>query len=144
MQRQCRPSRQSCVATLQKDPPSKARSISFAAVTGRFKLPEALVARLLRHAMTSHIFYEPILGQAAHTLSSVLLLHDAGVHNWLDIAFEQWDLKGFVDCGDGLARESEQRGGERVYNRSITCQWPLAGSELQKSPVSSPSGLTVQ
>lgn len=65
-------------------------SITFAEIAAKAGLDEAVVTRLLRHAMTYHVFYEPILGQIAHTVSSVALCQSDSVKDWLDMTFEEW------------------------------------------------------
>jgi len=39
--------------------------------------------RLVRHAMTNRIFYEPVKNEVAHTRASRLLLEDEPVKNWV-------------------------------------------------------------
>lgn len=39
--------------------------------------------RLIRHAITNHVFYEPSKGQVAHTRTSRLLLEDETLKNWV-------------------------------------------------------------
>ncbi|KAL8720152.1 MAG: hypothetical protein Q9225_002940 [Loekoesia sp. 1 TL-2023] len=63
--------------------------ISFAAVANKTQLPEAQVTRLLRHAMMSHLFCEPIPGHVSHTVSSASLLENTIVRNFLDMTFEE-------------------------------------------------------
>ncbi|OGM47206.1 hypothetical protein ABOM_003990 [Aspergillus bombycis] len=49
-----------------------------------------LLTRIVRHAMTSHIFYEPEPGKVAHTASSQALSSNQGVRDWLDMTLEEW------------------------------------------------------
>lgn len=65
-------------------------SITFADVASASGLDEALVTRLLRHAMIYHVFYEPSPGRVAHTVSSAALYQSDSVKDWLDMTFEEW------------------------------------------------------
>ncbi|MCJ1252099.1 hypothetical protein MMC30_009337 [Trapelia coarctata] len=65
-------------------------STAFADVAFKAGLDEALVTRLLRHAMIHHVFYEPVLGRVAHTVSSTALYQSDSVKDWLDMTFEEW------------------------------------------------------
>lgn len=62
--------------------------VSFAEIAKKTSLTEQMVARLLRHAMTMRIFYEPEPGFVAHTKSSKILADP--VHNdWLRTGTEE-------------------------------------------------------
>ena len=65
-------------------------SVTFAEVASKSGLDEALVTRLLRHGMIYHVFYEPVLGKVAHTVSSTALYKSDSVKDWLDMTFEEW------------------------------------------------------
>lgn len=63
-------------------------TISFEDLTARVEEANGLpigvlnLRRLLRHAMTNHIFCEPAKNQVAHTRTSRLLLEDEPLKNW--------------------------------------------------------------
>ena len=46
-------------------------------------IPVLNLRRLIRHAMTNRIFYEPRKGHVAHTRTSRLLLEDIPLNNWV-------------------------------------------------------------
>lgn len=52
-------------------------------------LQESLVRRILRHAMTHHIFAEPVKGTVVHTAASRLLLGDAQLHDWVGASTDE-------------------------------------------------------
>lgn len=56
---------------------------SFDHVTSVCGLPEPIVRRLLRHAMTKRIFKEPRKGVVAHTATSQLLAEDEQMNDWV-------------------------------------------------------------
>ncbi|KAL8702456.1 MAG: hypothetical protein Q9201_004380 [Fulgogasparrea decipioides] len=56
---------------------------TFAHIAGECGLPESIVRRLLRHAMTKHIFQEPRKGVVAHTATSRLLAEDPQMNDWV-------------------------------------------------------------
>ena len=55
--------------------------ISYADLAANTKTDESQLKRMLRYAMTNHIFHEPRPGFVAHTAPSRLLL-DADMHGW--------------------------------------------------------------
>jgi hypothetical protein len=65
-------------------------SITFAELSKKTGVPEALVTRLIRHAITYNCFREPSPGQVEHTASSVALHNGGTVRDWLDMTFEEW------------------------------------------------------
>ncbi|KAE8391280.1 S-adenosyl-L-methionine-dependent methyltransferase [Aspergillus alliaceus] len=69
-----------------------------------------LLSRILRHAMTSHIFYEPEPGVVAHTASSKALSNNQQVRNWLDMTLEEWGPAALrtVDAFQKYPRSEEQ------------------------------------
>ncbi|KAL8718256.1 MAG: hypothetical protein Q9181_008227 [Wetmoreana brouardii] len=56
---------------------------SFAHIAVKCGLPESIVRRLLRYAMTKHIFHEPRKGVVAHTSTSRLLAEDPQMNDWV-------------------------------------------------------------
>ncbi|KAL8707087.1 MAG: hypothetical protein Q9225_007832 [Loekoesia sp. 1 TL-2023] len=56
---------------------------SFAHIANECGLPEPIVRRLLRYAMTKHIFREPRKGIVAHTATSRLLAEDEQMNDWV-------------------------------------------------------------
>lgn len=56
---------------------------SFAHIASKCGLPEPIVRRLLRYAMTKHIFREPRKGVVAHTATSRLLAEDDQMNDWV-------------------------------------------------------------
>ncbi|KAK0716586.1 S-adenosyl-L-methionine-dependent methyltransferase [Apiosordaria backusii] len=67
--------------------PPKGR-ISFAEIANKTTLPEQIITRLLRYAMTFHVFCEPEPGMVAHTKASKALL-DADTNDWLRTGTEE-------------------------------------------------------
>ncbi|THV44382.1 hypothetical protein BGAL_0657g00010 [Botrytis galanthina] len=62
--------------------------ISFADIAKQTPLTEQMVTRLLRHAMTMRIFYEPEPGFVAHTKASKILT-DPVTNDWLGAGTEE-------------------------------------------------------
>lgn len=56
---------------------------SFGQISQSCGLAEPIVRRILRHAMTKHIFCEPRKGVVAHTAASRLLAQDEQMHDWV-------------------------------------------------------------
>ncbi|KAI0015851.1 S-adenosyl-L-methionine-dependent methyltransferase [Xylariomycetidae sp. FL0641] len=56
---------------------------TFAELAAESGLNEVHVRKLLRFAMTQHIFHEPRPGFVAHTAASHLLAEDKGLYNWI-------------------------------------------------------------
>jgi len=52
-------------------------------LNGGLHIPVLNLRRLIRHAMTNRIFYEPSKGRVAHTRTSRLLLEDIPLNNWV-------------------------------------------------------------
>ncbi|KAL2047480.1 hypothetical protein ABVK25_011464 [Lepraria finkii] len=52
-------------------------------------LREGEVARVLRHAITKHIFHEPRKGIVEHTAASRLLAQDEGFLDWVDVNLQE-------------------------------------------------------
>lgn len=65
-------------------------SIAFADLASKVNLDEAFVTRILRHAMSYHVFSEPSPGYVSHTVSSTLLHSGGSVRDWLDMTLEEW------------------------------------------------------
>ncbi|EJP61307.1 O-methyltransferase bik3 [Beauveria bassiana] len=65
-------------------------TISFAELQSKTSLDAINLARVLRHAMTSHIFCEPKPGAIAHTALSRCLAEDDALQNW--IGFNSEDI----------------------------------------------------
>ena len=63
-------------------------SLSFAEIAEKTGLAEQMVARLLRHAITMRIFYEPEPGVVAHTKASKILT-DPVTNDWLRAGTEE-------------------------------------------------------
>lgn len=62
--------------------------MSFADIAKKTPLTEQMVGRLLRHAMTMRIFYEPEPGMVAHTRASKILA-DPVTNDWLRTGTEE-------------------------------------------------------
>src|SRR6187551_2172572 len=65
------------------------RSISYEDLTakvvelnGGLHIPVLNLRRLIRHAMTNRIFWEPTKGRVAHNRTSLLLLENVPLNNW--------------------------------------------------------------
>jgi hypothetical protein len=58
-------------------------SISYQELADKVDVPMLNLRRLIRHAMTNHIFHEPEKGLVAHTRTSRLLLEDEHLKNWV-------------------------------------------------------------
>ena len=52
-------------------------------LNGGLHIPVLNLRRFIRHAMTNRIFYEPTKGHVAHTRTSLLLLQDVPLNNWV-------------------------------------------------------------
>lgn len=64
--------------------------ISLGELQEQTALDSVNLARILRHAMTMHIFQEPSPGNFSHTASSKLLLEDAALQDW--VGFNSEDI----------------------------------------------------
>lgn len=62
--------------------------ISFADIAKQTPLTEQMVGRILRHAMTMRIFYEPEPGMVGHTKASKILV-DPITNDWLRVGTEE-------------------------------------------------------
>ncbi|KAH8646476.1 S-adenosyl-L-methionine-dependent methyltransferase [Tricladium varicosporioides] len=62
--------------------------VSFADIAKQTPLTEQMIGRILRHAMTMRIFYEPEAGMVAHTKASRILI-DPVHNNWLGAGTEE-------------------------------------------------------
>jgi hypothetical protein len=58
-------------------------SISYQDLAEKVDVPMLNLRRLIRHAMTNHIFYEPEKGFVAHTRTSRLLLENPQLNAWV-------------------------------------------------------------
>lgn len=56
---------------------------TFAQISEKCGINELDVKRILRHAMTKHVFREPRKGVVAHTAASRLLLEDSQTADWV-------------------------------------------------------------
>ncbi|XWX02157.1 hypothetical protein V2A60_010190 [Cordyceps javanica] len=65
-------------------------TISFAELQSKTSLDAINLARVMRHAMTNHIFCEPTPGTIAHTALSRCLAEDDALQNW--IGFNSEDI----------------------------------------------------
>ena len=65
-------------------------SVAIAALAVKLGLDEPFITRILRHAMTYHVFCEPEPGHVAHTVSSLSLASSNSVRDWLDMTLEEW------------------------------------------------------
>lgn len=65
-------------------------SISYQDLSFKVNVPMLNLRRLIRHAMTNHIFHEPQKGFVAHTRTSRLLLENAPLNAW--VGFMSHDL----------------------------------------------------
>ena len=68
-------------------------------------LREGELARVLRHAMTKHIFHEPREGVVEHTAGSRLLAQDEAFVDWVDVNLrETWPAAAQVRLSHTMAR----------------------------------------
>jgi len=58
---------------------------SFAEISEACGIRELDVRRILRHAMTQHIFCEPQKGVVAHTAASRILAEDSQMADWVGV-----------------------------------------------------------
>jgi hypothetical protein len=58
-------------------------SISYQDLAQKVDVPMLNLRRLIRHAMTNHIFHEPEKGFVAHTRTSRLLVENLQMHAWV-------------------------------------------------------------
>ena len=58
---------------------------TFAEISNACGLDEQIVRRILRHAITKHIFKEPRKGVVAHTAASRLLAENAEIRDWVGV-----------------------------------------------------------
>ncbi|RDL40163.1 S-adenosyl-L-methionine-dependent methyltransferase [Venustampulla echinocandica] len=65
-------------------------SISYQELAEKVNVPLLKLRPLIRHAMTNHIFQEPVKGYVGHTRTSRLLVEDKPLHAW--VAFYCEDL----------------------------------------------------
>ena len=69
-------------------PPNK-NEATFAEISSASGVREPQVRRILRHAMTYHIFCEPRPGVVAHTAASKLLAENAAMREWVGMVSEE-------------------------------------------------------
>lgn len=62
---------------------------SFTAVANTANVPEDILKRMTRHAMTNRIFTEPEPGFIAHTASSALLVRSQALKDWVGYTSEE-------------------------------------------------------
>lgn len=65
------------------------KEATFAEISDACGLDEHLVRRILRHAMTKHIFKEARKGVVAHTAASRLLAENAEIHDWVGASTDE-------------------------------------------------------
>lgn len=95
--------------------------VSYTNLAEKVNVDEANVRRLVRHAITNHIFCEPRPGYVAHTSSSKLLAEDAQMQAWVGFFSEDlWDpITNTVDAMDKRPGSQEPRQtGFQVANRT--------------------------
>jgi hypothetical protein len=64
--------------------------VSFDDIGKQIKLPEQIVRRILRHAMTMRVFYEPVPGMVGHTKTSKAL-QNSTLNDWVKCGtHEMW------------------------------------------------------
>jgi hypothetical protein len=69
--------------------PSGEDEATFAEISRASGLAEADLRRILRHAMTNHIFREPRKGVVAHTAASKMLAVNPLMHQWVGMVSEE-------------------------------------------------------
>lgn len=62
-------------------------SISYAELAKKLNMNQDIITRLVRRAVTIHIFKEPVAGQVAHTADSVAMATDTVVNNMVISSF---------------------------------------------------------
>jgi len=63
--------------------------VTFAELAKRCQLPEEDLTRMLRQAMTRHIFKEPSKGYVAHTAASKCYIDAPLLQDWVYLALEE-------------------------------------------------------
>lgn len=63
-------------------------TISYHSLAEKVNVPMLNLRRLIRHAITNHIFREPTKGYVAHTSTSRLLLEDPHINAWVGFICE--------------------------------------------------------
>ncbi|KAF1814913.1 S-adenosyl-L-methionine-dependent methyltransferase [Eremomyces bilateralis CBS 781.70] len=99
------------------------QSISFTDLSKKVGVEESKLVRLLRHAMTYHMFYEPKKGSIAHTVDSRALLDDPTLYDFVGTciedlrpasskvldAFKKWPQSEEMNhCGFSLAWDTDK------------------------------------
>lgn len=69
--------------------PADVEEVTYAELATATGLPESHIQRLLRSAMTFHIFREPRKGVVAHTAASKLLADDTLMRQWVGMVSEE-------------------------------------------------------
>ena len=65
--------------------------VAYSTISNACGLDEPVLRRILRHAMTKHIFREPRTGFVIHTAASRLLAEDAQLRDWVSASTsEMW------------------------------------------------------
>ena len=62
---------------------------TFTEISNACGLNEQIVRRILRHAMTKHIFKEPRKGVVTHTAASRLLAENAQIRDWVGASTDE-------------------------------------------------------
>jgi hypothetical protein len=62
---------------------------SFASILDECGLVELVLRRIMRHAMTKHIFREPRKGYVVHTAASRLLAEDLQLRDWVGASTDE-------------------------------------------------------
>ena len=74
---------------LAKSFPADKEEVTYAELATATGLPENQIQRILRCAMTFHIFREPRKGVIAHTAASKLLADDTLMREWIGMVSEE-------------------------------------------------------
>ncbi|KAL4923597.1 S-adenosyl-L-methionine-dependent methyltransferase [Aspergillus undulatus] len=65
------------------------RAVSYAHVAQEAGVNEDILKRMLRHAMTNRLFFEPAPGMVAHSAASALLVTSSALNDWVGYCSEE-------------------------------------------------------
>lgn len=122
-------------------------SITYESLATHVPIPLVSLRRLIRHAMTSNIFYEPSPNHVAHTPSSLMLANDPKIVGWVDLFVENiWPAATYTN--EALEKwprsMSPQETGFSIGVRSAMAQAPMAGKTSLYQEVSKDPAATVR
>lgn len=92
---------------------------SFASISVKTGLPEEAVARIIRHAATSHIFHEVRAGWVEHTAMSRVLLENLGIRDYIRL-FNNEGLTSSLKFNDAVRQYSEFGPGKTPFGLAFS------------------------